>query len=323
VVAPVFNEEVVLDAFHRELTRTLDETEFATQCEVIYVDDGSTDSTPAILTRLACIDPRVRFVCLSRNFGNQAAVTAGLERSRGDAVVTMDSDLQHPPAVIRDMLAEWRAGCDVVVTVRRDDPSLSLFKRVTVPIFYRALRSCGGIDLKPTVCDFRLLSRKAVDALLAMPERNRFLRGMVHWLGLPSRELSFDVPPRFAGRSKFTFRRLSRLARDTLFSFSNLTLKGALFLAAAMLFVSFVGMCAAWIAFRPSGHIGWLILAAIAGVHLIGAGFWTVLLALSEYQARIHEQLLGRPLYVVRESSDDERQIALVTTSYDSAERAA
>ena len=323
VVAPVFNEEDVLDAFHCELSRILDQSEFAPQCEIIYVDDGSTDATPAILARLASHDRRVRFVLLSRNFGNQAAVTAGLERARGDAVVSMDSDLQHPPAVILEMLAEWQAGCDVVLTVRRDDPSLSVFKRIAVPMFYRALRSCGGIDLKPSVCDFRLLSRKAVDALLAMPERNRFLRGMVHWLGLPSREVQFDVPPRFAGQSKFTFRRLSRLARDTLFSFSNVTLKAALMFAVAMLFTSFIGTTALWFAFRPAGQVGWLWLAAIAGLHLVGFGFWTVLLALSEYQSRIHEQLLGRPLYVVRQSSDDERQVTLVTASYDSTNRAA
>lgn len=323
IVAPALNEEDVLDAFHRQLTQTLQQVESEYPFEIVYVDDGSTDATPAILAALAFNDPRVRYLCLSRNFGNQAAITAGLERARGDAVVTMDSDLQHPPAVILEMLNEWRAGCDVVLTVRRDDPSLSPFKRVAIPVFYRALQSCGGIDLKPTVCDFRLLSRKAVDALLAMPERNRFLRGMVHWLGLPSREVSFDVPPRFAGRSKFTFRRLLSLARDTLFSFSNVTLKAALLLAGAMLLFSFVGMSSAWIAFRPAGRIGWLILAAIASVHLIAGGFWTVLLALSEYQARIHEQLLGRPLYVVRESSDDERQVMHVNAAYDSANHAA
>ena len=323
VVAPAFNEEDVLDYFHRELTHTLEPIEVDYPFEIIYVDDGSTDATPTILARLAFHDPRVRFVRLSRNFGNQAAVTAGLERARGDAVVTMDSDLQHPPPIILDMLKEWRTGCDVVLTIRRDNQSLSPFKRLIIPLFYGDLRSCGGIDLNPAVCDFRLLSRKAVDALLAMPERHRFLRGMVQWLGLPSREVSFDVQPRFAGRSKFTIRRLARLARDGLCSFSDVTLKTALLLAGAMLLASLVGTTAAWIAFRPEGPIGWLIFSMIAGIHLIGGGLWIALLAMSDYQSRIHDQVLGRPLYVVRESSDDERQVTLVTTSYDSANRTA
>jgi len=307
IVCPAFNEEEVLPAFNEELLRVMNTVESEFDCEIIYVDDGSKDSTPAVLLQMALADPRVNYLRLSRNFGNQAAVTAGLERARGDAVVTMDSDLQHPPAVILEMLTEWRAGHDVVLTVRRDNKSLGLVKKLAVPVFYKALRYCSGMDLKPAICDFRLLSRKALDVLVAMPERHRFLRAMVHWLGFPAAEIEFDVPPRFAGRSKFTLFQLVRLARDGLLSFSRVPLDAAVMMAGILLLLSFLGTTTAWFAFRPEGSLGWLLLALIGGAHMVGAGIWVALLAMSEYQARIHEQILGRPLYVVSESSDELR----------------
>lgn len=304
IVAPAFNEEAVLPAFHDELTRVLVTLQDQFDFEIVYVDDGSTDATPAILTRLALADPHVRFVRLSRNFGHQAALTAGLEHARGELVVSMDSDLQHPPAVIRELIARWREGHDVVVTLRRDDRSLRLFKKVTSRVFYFAMRHMSGMDVRPAAADFRLLSRKALDALLRMPERHRFLRGMVHWLGFPTAEVPFTAPPRFAGRSKFTVLRMVRLARDGLLSFSRVPLHAALLLAGAMLLVSFAGTLTAWELCRPDGPAGWLILALIAGGHLAGGAVWISLVAFSEYLARIHEQVLGRPLYVIEGTSD-------------------
>lgn len=304
VVVPAFNEEAVLPAFHDELARVLVTLQDQFEVEIVYVDDGSTDATPAILTRLAVADPHVRFVRLSRNFGHQAALTAGLERVRGDLVVSMDADLQHPPAVIRELIARWREGHEVVVTLRRDDHSLGLFKKLTSRVFYFAMRHMSGMDVRPAAADFRLLTRKALDALLRMPERHRFLRGMVHWLGFPTAEVPFTAPPRFAGRSKFTVVRMIRLARDGLLSFSRVPLHAALLLAGAMLLVSLVGTTAAWAFCRPEGSTGWLILALIAGGHLAGGAVWVSLVAFSEYLARIHEQVLGRPLYVIEKTSD-------------------
>src|SRR5262245_10047062 len=304
IVAPAFNEEAVLPHFHEQLARVLVTLADEFDVEIVYVDDGSDDATPAILANLAREDSRVRYLRLSRNFGHQAALTAGLEHARGDVVVSLDSDLQHPPAVIRLLLAEWRAGHDVVVTLRDDRGAVGWFKPLTSRLFYIAMRYCSGMDVRPAAADFRLLSRRALNELLRMPERHRFLRGMVHWLGFPTAEVRFVAPPRFAGRSKFTLVRMIRLARDGLLSFSRVPLHAALIVAGAMLLASFLGTCVAWLLCRPDGAVGWLILALIVGVHLGGAGMWLALVAFSEYLARVHEQVLGRPLYVVRAISD-------------------
>jgi len=305
IVAPTYNEEAVLDTFHAELDRVLVTLQDHYDVEILYVDDGSEDATPVILGQLALHDARVRFVRLSRNFGHQTALTAGLEHARGDVVVSMDADLQHPPGVIRELLARWREGNEVVITLRRDHRSLGVFKKRTSRFFYWAMRWCSGMDVRPAAADFRLLSRKALDALLRMPERHRFLRGMVHWLGFRTAEVPFVAPPRFAGKSKFTLVRMIRLARDGLLSFSRVPLHAALVVAGLMLLVSLAGTTTAWWLCRPPGRVAWLLFALIAGVHLAGAGMWLALVAFSEYLARIHEQVLGRPLYVVQATSDD------------------
>lgn len=304
IVSPAFNEEEVLPPFHAELLRVLDTLRSQYALEIIYVDDGSRDGTPAILAGMAARDPQVRFLILSRNFGHQAALTAGLEAARGDVVISMDSDLQHPPQLITALLEQYEAGHDVVLTIRTDHESLGFFKKLTSRLFYVAMRYCSGMDVRPAASDFRLMSRRALDALLQMPERHRFLRGMVHWLGFSRTEVNFMAPPRFAGKSKFTFVRMIRLARDGLLSFSRVPLHAAQLLAGGMLLLSFLGTTVAWVVFRPEGSVGWLLLALILGVHLVGGAMWIALLAFSEYLARIHEQVLNRPLYVVQDSSD-------------------
>jgi polyisoprenyl-phosphate glycosyltransferase len=323
VVSPAFNEEEVLPPFHEQLCKTLAELKSEFDYEIIYVDDGSRDGTPAVLTRFAIADPRVRFLRLSRNFGHQAALTAGLEHARGDIVVSMDSDLQHPPEVIPQLIERWKEGNDVVVTLRSDHASLGFFKRVTSRVFYVAMRYCSGMDIRPAAADFRLLSRKSLDALLRMPERLRFIRGMVHWLGFSTAEVSFVAPPRFAGKSKFTLVRMVRLARDGLLSFSRVPLHAALVLAGSMILASFLGTTVAWMIFRPEGGMGWLLLALILGTHLAGSAVWISLAAFSEYLARVHEQVLGRPLYVVREFSDELPAVAANRPGLDRRESSA
>lgn len=313
VVAPAFNEQDCLPVFHDELVRVLTTLQDEFAWEIVYVDDGSEDATPAVLAGLAMTDGRVRFVRLSRNFGHQAALTAGLEHARGDVVVSMDTDLQHPPAVIRELLNGWRAGNDVVITLRQDGHRPGLFKKLTSRLFYVVMRYCSGMDVRPAAADFRLVSRRALEVLLRMPERHRFLRAMVHWLGLPTAEVSFVAPPRFAGQSRYTLVRMLRLARDGLLSFSRVPLHAALLFAGAAIALSFLGTLTAWMLLSSKDAAGWLTFAIIIGGHLAGAGMWAALTAFSEYLARIHDQVLARPLYVVRETSDD---VNVTATSY-------
>ncbi|WP_020473842.1 glycosyltransferase family 2 protein [Zavarzinella formosa] len=310
IVAPAYDEADALPLFHEQLTRVLDTLREDFSYEVVYVDDGSTDETPAALARFAREDHRVRYLRLSRNFGHQAALTAGLVHARGEIIISMDTDGQHPPAVIRSLLARWREGYPVVVTLREDHHSLGWFKKLSSRLFYWAMRHCSGMDIRPAAADFRLLTRAPLDALLKLPERHRFLRGMVHWLGFPTAEVTFDAPPRFAGKSKFTLVRMVRLARDGLLSFSRVPLHAAIILAFGLIVASFIGCSSIWLACRPAESWGWLLLAGIVGTHAVAGGLWALLFAVCEYLARIHEQVLNRPLYVIERTSDDDAVVA-------------
>src|SRR5438067_3513384 len=191
VVCPAFEEEEVLPLFHAALAGAVEPLSAEYEVEILYVDDGSRDRTAEVIGRLAAADPRVRCLSLTRNFGHQAALTAGLEHARGDAVITLDCDLQHPPGLIPELVARWREGFDVVITTRADDPALGWFKRTSSRLFYRLMARWGGLDVRPGASDFRLLSRRAADALLRLRESHRCLRGMVGWLGFPTAEVPY------------------------------------------------------------------------------------------------------------------------------------
>lgn len=311
IVAPAFNEQEVLPAFHAELSKTLDQLSSEYDLEVIYVDDGSRDDTPLVLQSLAQEDPRVHYVLLSRNFGHQAALTAGLVHARGDIVISMDSDLQHPPPVILSLLEKWKEGYQVVLTIREDDETISWFKKTSSKLFYRVLQRMSGMEIRPAAADFRLLTRKALDVFLKMPERNRFIRGMIHWLGFPSAEVHFKAAPRFAGKSKYTLVKMIRFARDGLLSFSRVPLHAALLLAGFLIGLSFLFSLGVWTFRLGNDENRWMILAMICSFHICGVGIWGAMLAISEYLSRIHEQILGRPLYVVRNSSFENNLAAL------------
>ncbi len=180
--------------------------------EIILVDDGSRDGTLPLLRRLAAADPRVRYFSFSRNFGHQAAITAGLENARGDAVVTLDSDLQHPPSLVPALLQKWREGYEVVATVREPNRTVGAWKRLTSGVFFHLMRLLSEEEVREAASDYQLLSRKALEALLRMQETHRFLRGMVNWLGFPTATIPFHVAEREAGESKFTLRRLTAFA---------------------------------------------------------------------------------------------------------------
>jgi polyisoprenyl-phosphate glycosyltransferase len=304
VVSPVYEEEEVLPRFHRVLGEVLDGLADAYDAEIIYVDDGSRDGTLPLLRRLAHDDPRVRYYSLSRNFGHQAALTAGLERACGDVIVTLDSDLQHPPSLIPALLEQWKEGHDVVVTLREDDASSGPMKRLSSRLFFRLMRLLCEKEVREAVSDYQLLSRKALDGLLRLRETHRYLRGMVNWLGFPMVSVTFRVGRREAGVSKFTFGRLSGYAVDALLSFSKAPLRVPFFLGLAAVLVGLgcgvYGLASAafaWGSLAP----GWM--AVLASLHLLGGAILCSLSLVGEYVGRTYEQVKGRPLYLLKESS--------------------
>jgi polyisoprenyl-phosphate glycosyltransferase len=303
IVGPCFQEEEVLPLFHRELATVLDTLADEYDFEVLYVDDGSRDDTLDVIKCLARDDARVQYLSLSRNFGHQAALTAGLEHARGEAVISMDTDLQHPPTVLPTLLQHWRAGYEVVITIREDDQRLGHFKRFTSRAFYAVMRWISATEVRLAASDFRLLSRNALIALMQLRERHRFLRGMVQWLGFPAAEVVFKPDARRAGQSKYTLRRMLRLAADGLFSFSALPLRLPLYLGSIVL-LGGIGH-AAWLAARLAGHttppteLDYLV----AGMGVLGGGILCAIGCLGEYVGRIYEQVKQRPLYLLKEAS--------------------
>src|SRR5437763_9788365 len=234
VVAPIYNEEAVIEAFYARVCSALRSLPF----ELVLVDDGSRDSSPEILERLAASDPRVCVVLLSRNFGHQTALTAGLDHARGDAVVMLDADLQDPPELISQMLDYWRRGCDVVYAVRQRRAGESAFKLKTAKWFYSLFGALAQVQLQNNSGDFRLLDRGALDALNSMRERHRFLRGMTVWVGFTQAAVAYERDARFAGQTKYTLPRMIRFSLDAIFSFSHrplqlATLMGFIFSALA------------------------------------------------------------------------------------------
>ncbi len=211
VVAPVYNEEALIDEFYTRVCAALEGLPF----ELVLVDDGSSDGSAAALERLADHDPRVRVVFLSRNFGHQTALTAGLDHARGNAVVMLDADLQDPPELILKMLDHWRAGCDVVYAVREHREGESRFKLSTARWFYKLFDRLAQVELQHNSGDFRLLDRRALDALLSMRERNRFLRGMTVWVGYTQAAVPYKRDPRYAGETKYTLGEDGHASRST------------------------------------------------------------------------------------------------------------
>src|ERR1700722_3542873 len=217
VVAPVYNEEATIDEFYARVCAALKGLPF----ELVLVDDGSSDGSPHALEQLADRDPRVRVVSLSRNFGHQTALTAGLDHATGNAVVMLDADLQDPPELIPTMLEHWRAGCDVVYAVREQRAGESKFKLSTARWFYRLFDKLAQVDLQHNSGDFRLLDRQALDALLSMRERNRFLRGMTVWVVYTQAAVPYKRDARYAGDTKYTLAKMIRFSLDAIASFSH------------------------------------------------------------------------------------------------------
>lgn len=311
IVCPAYQEEEVLPLFHSALAAALEPLAHF-DLEIIYVDDGSRDRTLEVLRRLAREDSRVRYLSLTRNFGHQAALTAGLEHAAGDAVVSLDSDLQHPPSLIPELVARWQNGFDVVLTIRAEDQRLGWFKRASSRGFYRLLARCSELDMRPAASDFRLLSRPALDALLSLRESHRYLRGMVQWVGFRTTELSFQPDRRRAGLSKYTLRKMVKFALDGLLSFSPIPMRGAVAGAMAVTAISWVASLGAVFACSPfAEQVTRIAAIGLTALHAVAAGLLVAGGVLGEYMTRIYDQSKDRPAYLVKEASPrTESQIA-------------
>jgi polyisoprenyl-phosphate glycosyltransferase len=296
VVAPVYDEEQLVEQFVARACAAAAEYDF----ELVIVNDGSSDSTPELLDRIAATDPRVRVIHLSRNFGHQAALTAGLEHARGDVVVMLDADLQDPPELIPDMIARWSQGAEVVYAVRRQRSGETAFKLATASWFYRLFNKLAQVDLEPNSGDFRLLDRRALDALLTMTERSRFLRGMTVWVGFSQTAISYERDARHAGETKYTLRRMLRFSLDAIASFSHLPLQLATYagiLSAGVAFIAIPVVIVLRIAdsYLPGFSSITIAILLLGGIQLIALGL------IGEYVGRIYDEVKHRPLYIVRE----------------------
>ena len=297
VVVPLHCEEDTVRELHRRLSAALEGLPF----ELLLVDDASTDRTGELLDEIADADPRVRVLTLSRNFGHQAALTAGLEHARGDAVAMLDGDLQDPHELLPEMVAHWRSGSDVISAVRTDRVGEGIVKLKTARWFYRLFARLSDLDLTRDSGDFRLLDRRALDALLSMRERNRFLRGMSVWIGYTQTSVPYERDARYAGATKFTLRKMLRFSLDAITSFSwrplqLATVLGFLLSLVALLTIPLV------IGLRLAGETipGFAtvlcVVLLLGGIQLITIGI------IGEYVGRIYDEVKGRPLYLVRSS---------------------
>ena len=299
VVVPCYNEEAVIRQTHARLIRVLEEA--GLPFELIYVNDGSRDRTLAILHDLHAGDDRVRVVSFSRNFGHQLAVTAGIDNATGDAVVLIDSDLQDPPEVIPAMVDLWREGYEVVYGVRESRSGESPFKLFTARVFYRLINKISDVPIPLDAGDFRLMDRRVVEVLKKMPERDRFVRGMVSWVGFRQCPLPYARAERAAGESKYPLRKMLRFAMDGVVSFSIVPLRISTFLGFLTAALAVLGILYAVGLRLSAGNWppGWTLL--LISTLLLGGLALGCLGIIGEYVGRIYRELKRRPLYIVDE----------------------
>ncbi len=300
VIVPCYNEEEVLLTTHQRLTEVLEKLQ-GYEYELIYVNDGSRDKTLPMLRDIARTDRRVKLLSFSRNFGHQIAITAGLDYCSGDAAVVIDADLQDPPHLIADMVRSWEQGADVVYGKRRDREGETFFKLFTARLFYRFINRLADVDIPLDTGDFRLMNRKALNAFLKLRERHRFVRGMVAWVGFKQEALEYDREARFAGTTKYPFRKMMRLAFDAIMGFSNVPLRLASFVGFITSFLAFAGILYALYAklFTNETVAGWTFL--MIAILFIGGITLVVLGIIGEYIGRIYSEIKQRPLYLIQE----------------------
>lgn len=297
IVVPVYNEEENIRTFYDAVTEVMSGLEY--DHELIYVDDGSFDSSAMILREIAFNDKRVKVILLARNFGHQLALTCGLDFAHGDAVITMDGDMQHPPALIPELVRLWESGYDVVRTIRDSTEDATWAKAFTSKYYYKLMNKMASVPIVEGGSDFRLLNRKALETLKRFREHGRFLRGIVGDLGYRQAELHFVAPPRFAGVSKFNVRKMLHFALDGVTAFSRVPLRAALYGGIICGGISFLLILhIIYVYLTGQALNGWTTLGVsilfLGGIQLIGIGI------IGEYVGRVFEEVKQRPLYWVK-----------------------
>ena len=298
VIIPAFNERDVISAFHGRLSAVLDT--LPCEAEAIYVNDGSTDGTLEIIDNLRSNDKRIAILDLSRNFGKEIALTAGLDYAGGDAVVVIDADLQDPPELIPLLIEQWQNGYDVVYAQRVEREGETVLKKATAKAFYRVMQKVGRVKLPENTGDYRLLSRRAVDALKKIREQNRFMKGLFAWIGFPQKSVSYNRDPRYAGTSKWNYWKLWNFAIDGITSFTVTPLKLATYLGLCSAFFSFAYALEVIVKTVIYGNpvAGYpsliVVILFLGGVQLVAIGI------IGEYLGRMFEETKRRPLYFIK-----------------------
>jgi len=301
VVIPLYNEEVNIEALHSALITSIGPLN--REFEIVYVDDGSRDKSFELVKILNARDSRVKGISLSRNFGHQVALLAGMQQACGNIIITMDADLQHPPEVIPQMLDAGNRGYDIVNTRRIDGKGSGNFKKLTSRCFYRIINRIADITIPEGSSDFRLMNRKALDSFLQFGERDRFTRGLINWMGFRQTLVDYECPPRYAGKSKYTFRKMLHFAADGITAFSARPLRIASY-TGVVVFILGLAYAAFAIVQHFTGRTvpGWTSLLVtvliLGGIQLLGLGI------IGEYLARIFNESKSRPLYFIKDRID-------------------
>lgn len=305
VVVPVFNEQLNIEKFYEEATKAIQNLDM--DYELIFVDDGSKDTTPLILSRLTEQDDHVRALILARNFGHQLAITCGMDYAQGDAIITMDGDMQHPPAMIPDLVQKWREGFDVVQTVRKGTDDAGILKRLTSKWYYILLNALSPVHITPGGSDFRLIDRRVLNTFRLFREHDRFIRGMMGDIGYKQTTLDFIAPRRFAGKSKFSGRKMLHFALDGITAFSKTPLRISFYAGLLSGLLSIIMIIhTLYSHLTGTAAPGWttttIMVCLMGGLQLIFLG------VIGEYIGRIFEEVKQRPLYWLRDELGHKRR---------------
>lgn len=299
IVVPLYNEELVINETYKRLKKVMDSTEES--YEIVFVNDGSKDNTVQMVKEICAEDKNIKLLSFSRNFGHQVAITAGMDNTSGKAIIVIDADLQDPPEVMLKMIDKWKEGYDVVYGKRLKRNGETFFKKITAKGFYRVLKSMSDVDIPVDTGDFRLIDRKVCEALKSLPEHNRYVRGLVSWIGFKQIGVEFEREERFAGETKYPLKKMLKLASDGITSFSYKPLRIATFIGSAISALSFVYILITLFQkfFIKPEISGWTLIIAVS--MLLNGLMFMMLGIIGEYVGRIYDEAKGRPLYIIGE----------------------